>query len=138
MDKALLYPLLVQVLLTFSIGLLTFKSRVKAVKSGEVSPSYFKHNTGKAPEVMLRYGDHYQNQFELPILFYALIGLLLIFETTHTGFIIGAWAFIVSRIIHSIIHIKTNQILHRMRAFIAGFYILLAMWIGFILITLIS
>lgn len=128
----LLYPLFIQVLLTFAMALLTFRARVKAVKSSEVSPSYFKHNKGKAPEQMLRYDDHYQNQFELPVLFYTLIALLIITENSQTAFIVGAWLFVITRIVHSVIHIQTNQVLHRMKAFVAGFYILLAMWIGFI------
>ena len=132
MDKSLLYPLLGQVLLTFVIGLLAFKARVAAVKQQQVSPSYFKHNRGKAPEEMMRWTDNYQNQFELPVLFYTLIALLLITQITDTLFIIGAWAFVVTRIVHAYIHVTNNHILYRMRSFVFGFFILLAMWLGFI------
>lgn len=134
-NSLLLYPLFIQVLLTFSVGLLAFKARISAVKSGQVPPSYFKHNQGKAPEVMLRWGDHYQNQFELPVLFYALIGLLLATEINHWSYLAGAWLFVISRIVHSFIHIKTNHVLHRMRAFSVGFYTLFGLWIGFIIHT---
>lgn len=135
MDSTLIYPLSIQVFLTFAIGFLTLKSRMHAVKHKEVSPSYFKHNRGKAPESMLRYGDNFQNQFELPVLFYLLISLLLITETSHIGFLIGAWLFVATRLIHSYIHIKTNHILHRMKLFVAGVLTLMVMWIGFILHT---
>jgi len=136
MDKTLLYPLFAQVILTFLLAILTLKARIRAVRNKQVSPAYFKHNQGKAPEQMLRYADSYQSQFELPVLFYALIGLLLISQISHIGFIIGAWLFVLSRLVHSTIHIKTNRVLHRMKAFATGFYILLAMWIGFIWLTI--
>ncbi|MCF6346043.1 MAG: MAPEG family protein [Thiomicrorhabdus sp.] len=136
MDSALIYPLFIQVFLTFIIGFLALKSRMNAVKYKQVSLNHFKHNRGKAPEVMLRYNDNFQNQFELPILFYLLISLLLITEINHIGFLIGAWLLVLTRVIHSIIHIKTNHILHRMKIFVAGVLILMTMWIGFIMNTL--
>ncbi len=135
MDNALLYPLFANVLLTFSVSLLMVRARMNAVKNKHVAPSYFKHNRGKAPEQILRYSDNYQNQYELPILFYTLIALLLITQTHHTGFTITAWLFVFTRIVHSYIHIKTNNILHRLKAFVSGFVILLAMWIGFMIHT---
>ncbi len=136
MDNALLYPLFTLVLLTFSIGFLSFKTRVKAVKNKQISPSYFQHNRGKAPEQMLRYNDNYQNLFELPILFYVLIGLLLITQNSSIGLIIGSWLFVFTRIIHSYIHIKTNHIPHRLKAFLSGSIILFIMWISFIIKTI--
>jgi len=135
MDNALLYPLFANVLLTFSVSLLMVRARTNAVKNKQIAPSYFKHNRGKAPEQILRYSDNYQNQYELPILFYTLIALLLITQIHHTGFTIAAWLFVFTRIVHSYIHIKTNDILHRLKAFVSGFFILLAMWIGFMIHT---
>ncbi len=138
MDKLLLYPLFAQVLLTFTIGFLMVKARINAVKNRQTSLNYFKHNEGKAPERMLRYGSNFQNQFELPVLFYMLITLLLVTETYHIGFLIGAWLFIFTRIVHSTIHIQTNNVLHRMRSFLLSVCILLIMWLGFIIQTLSS
>ncbi|MEA1989102.1 MAG: MAPEG family protein [Pseudomonadota bacterium] len=132
MDKTLLYPIFAQVILTFIVGILTFRARVKAVKQLQVAPSYFKHNRGKAPESMMRWTDNYQNQFELPVLFYTLVALLIITEISNTLFIIGAWVFVLTRLIHTFVHVRNNHILYRMRSFVAGFFILLAMWIGFI------
>lgn len=131
MDKALLYPLFAQVFLTFVIGLLTFKARTSAFKNQQVMPSYFKHNRGKAPEKMLRWGDNYQNQFELPILFYTLIALVLITKIDCTLLVVGAWLFVFSRLVHSYVHITNNHILYRLRSFMAGFIILLFMWVVF-------
>ncbi|NPA73002.1 MAG: MAPEG family protein [Gammaproteobacteria bacterium] len=138
LDKALLLPLLAQIALTFVIGLLAFKARFTAVKQGKVALSYFKHNRGKSPETMLAYGDNYQNQFELPVLFYLLISLLFITEQNSLFFTLGAWVFVISRILHAYIHVTSNAIMPRMQSFVFGFLTLLTLWIGFALVNLLS
>lgn len=131
MDKALLWPLITQVGLTFFVALMTLKARVTASKKGEVKLSYFKHNQGQAPQAMLRWGDNLQNQFELPVLFYTLVVLLIVSQQSSTLLIALAWVFALSRIVHTFIHVYSNHILHRMLSFIAGFSALFIMWIVF-------
>lgn len=130
MDNALLLPLLIQIWLTFIIALMTLKTRIKSAKRGEVKLAYFKHNQGNAPEKMLRLDDNLKNQFELPILFYTIILLLLLLQQNSLMYLIMAWIFVISRIIHAYIHIKTNHIRHRMMSFLAGFITLMLMWLS--------
>ncbi len=131
MDNPLLWPLLVQVWLTIVVIILTFSVRVKSYKQGKVNVVYFKHNQGKAPKTMLRWGDNLQNQFELPVLFYALVTILIATENTESIYIILAWIFVFSRVVHSWIHIKSNHIGQRLTSFAAGFITIIVMWITF-------
>lgn len=131
MDKSLLWPLIAQVWLTFAVGALTLMARIKAYKQGEVQIPYFKHNRGKAPEFMLRWGDNLQNQFELPVLFYVLIALLLITEQSGVFYMVMAWIFFASRVLHLFVHVKSNHIGHRRDSFLIGFFTLMFMWIAF-------
>lgn len=131
MDKSLIYPVLAQVWTTIVIAIMTLKARADAYKAGKVQVAYFKHNRGKAPEPMLRWGDNLQNQFELPVLFYLMIGLLLITHSQGLIYSILAWLFVFSRILHSFIHIKTNHIGHRRNSFLVGFFTVVAMWTVF-------
>ncbi len=130
MDKTLLSALLAQVWLTFVIALITLKARVNAAKQGKVRLTYFKHNQGDAPETMLRLGDNLKNQFELPVLFYCVILLLILIEQNHPFYLLMAWIFIASRVTHAYIHIKTNHIKQRMISFLIGFIALILMWLG--------
>lgn len=130
-ESGLLWPLILQVWLTVIIGLLTLKARVKAAKQGEVSLSYFKHNRGQAPESMLRWGDNLQNQFELPILFYVIVIVLSITQQVDIFYIIGAWVFVISRYVHSYVHISKNHIGQRLTSFLVGFFTLILMWLYF-------
>lgn len=131
LDNPLLAPLLIQIWLTIIIGLLTLRARVKATQKGDVSLSYFKHNQGKAPPTMLRWGDNLQNQFELPILFYVIIIILSMTQYVELFYIIGAWIFVISRVMHSYFHISSNHIGKRLTSFLIGFFSLIIMWLYF-------
>lgn len=131
MDKSLLWPLVAQVWLTIFVAFSALYARIQAYKQGEVRALYFKHNKGKAPEFMLRWSDNLQNQFELPVLFYVLLTLLLVMQQTSTLFVILAWLFVISRVIHLFIHIKTNHIGHRRNSFLVGFVVIVLMWFIF-------
>lgn len=131
-DQALLLPVIVQVLLTFVIGLLTLRERVSASRRGEVAISYFKHNRGKAPAKMVQLGDNYQNQFELPVLFYLLVVLLLVTGQADELYLWLAWGFVTSRFVHAWVHIHSNHIGRRLTSFVIGALLLLVMWLSFI------
>lgn len=138
MDKMLIWPLIAQIWLTITVAILTLNARVRAYAQGEVKAVYFKHNRGKAPDSMLRWGDNLKNQFELPVLFYLLVVLLLITEQNSLAYAILAWVFVMSRLVHSFIHIKTNHILHRRNSFMIGVLALVLMWMVFTMQMLIQ
>ncbi len=45
----------------------------------------------------------------------------------------GAWAFVMLRIAHSVIHCTYNNVMHRFPVFMVGFAGLVALWLGFFL-----
>ena len=40
-----------------------------------------------------------------------------------------AWAFVLSRYVHSYVHITSNRLRHRRPIWITGFFLLIALWI---------
>jgi hypothetical protein len=46
-------------------------------------------------------------------------------------FVVLAWLFVLSRLVHAYIHTGTNYVRHRFNAFATGVFILMAMWIIF-------
>jgi len=46
-------------------------------------------------------------------------------------FMVMAWLFVLSRLVHAYIHTGTNYIPHRFNAFAVGVFTLLAMWVIF-------
>ena len=61
--------------------------------------------------------DNFENQFEMPVLFYAIVLFLLV--QNHIGIweCIFAWGFVFFRAAHAFIHTTTNWVLHRFYAF---------------------
>ena len=73
----------------------------------------------------------YSNQFELPVLFYAVVTLALITRQADFLFVVLAWVFVASRLVHAAIYTTTNNIMRRFQAFVFGALVLMAMWIVF-------
>ena len=129
-DKIILYPIFPLLALTVYVLLRTFLSRLKAVKSGAISPKFYKtYSEGKEPEEQAINARHLSNLMETPPLFY--ITCLLIYVTGINSLLltICAWLFVGSRFAHSYIHLGSNNVIHRYRIFFAGMVILLVMWI---------
>jgi hypothetical protein len=129
MNYQLIFPLAFYVFYIWLIGLFLFMSRSRAVRSGKLRLQYFKTYTGEPPpEKALVLGRHYDNQFQLPMIF--LSGGILHFTLAMSnGLTVAlAWAFVASRIVHSRIHLSSNRVQYRALAYAVGWFIMLAFW----------
>ena len=130
---AILWPTFALVALVFVVWFTLFVQRVGHMRrnppraddfaSGEAALRYFRPVEMPA--------NNLANLFEMPVLFFALIPLLLI--THHAGHVqvLLAWAFVIFRAVHSVIHIGPKKVQARFMAYLASCAALAAMWIGF-------
>jgi hypothetical protein len=132
-DAAMLAPVFVHVVLVIALVIATGRGRVAAVTAGEVRLKDIALDGSKWPERLRKRANNYQNQFELPVLFYAVIALLIATGLADLVSLILAWAFVASRLVHSFIQVGTNNVVHRLYAFAAGLAALAAMWLWFAL-----
>jgi hypothetical protein len=128
---SLLLPLFVQVGLTFALMLWMATHRVRAVKSGAVRPRDIALREPNWPPRVTQIANCFHNQLELPVLFYVLVALILITNTNSTIFVLLAWLFVITRLVHAFIHTTTNRVDRRFYAMAAGMVILLVMWVIF-------
>lgn len=126
---AVLAPVFVQVLLTFAILLWLGRLRVNAIRQGIVSIRDVALDQAAYPAQIQQVANSFRNQFELPVLFY-LVSLLALF-TARSGLtlVILAWVFVVSRILHALIHVTTNNVPRRSATYTVGAAVLMLMWI---------
>lgn len=130
----MLYPMFMMVMLTFVVMLITIRVRTSSVRRGEVPIKYFSVFQGSdVPEMVHKTSRHFDNLFEVPVLFYIAGVLYLALGMTESFTINAAWAFVLTRIVHTCIHLGYNNILHRMIVFALGVACVLAMWISIIL-----
>lgn len=128
---AILYPVFVQAFLTLAVGALMAVARAKALAAMDRQRGTPDLALGRIswPEDAAKRAASYSNQFELPVLFYAVVAFALITKCADLVMIVLAWAFVLSRIVHAAIHVGPNKVRWRSPAFAAGFVIVLAMWI---------
>ena len=76
----ILYPAILMMLLTLFLYVKNYLDNRKGVANKEIKFSYFKAYREKVPEYIDVSRQTLKNQFELPIFFYFLICLILIFD----------------------------------------------------------
>ena len=129
--KALLLPLLVQVMLTFSVWIYLFAWRIPEIKRKSIDPQRLRDRAA-AHELLPESAapsNNLKNLFELPVLFYAAVLLSLVLMIQDTLLVQLAWGFVILRSVHSLIHCSYNNVNHRFAAYALSCLFLLFIWI---------
>jgi hypothetical protein len=129
--QEILAPLFVMVALTFALLVWMGAVRVAAVRRGEVRVKDIALDQSNWPPRVQQISNCFDNQFQLPMLFYVLTILALFLRKADLLFVVMAWLFVVLRIIHAAIHVTSNHVGRRFQAFAAGAVVLLLMWVVF-------
>jgi hypothetical protein len=129
--SSLLLPVFVQVALTFFILVWASRLRVQALGSGAVRADDVALREPNWPKRALQVANCYQNELELPMLFYAVVAFILITSTNSLIFVVLAWVFVLSRLARAYVHIGSNVLRLRGAAFGIGILALMAMWLIF-------
>jgi hypothetical protein len=129
----ILWPTIALVLLIFIVLTVMYHQRFAHMRknppreqdfaNGESAMRYF------APVEMP--ANNFRNLFEMPVLYFALVPLLLITHHANHIQVILAWVYVVLRAIHSFIHIGPKTVKHRFLVYLVSCAVLAAMWIGF-------
>ena len=133
MEKNLiLYPAILMMILALLLYVKNYLDNVKAIKSNTAKFSYFKTYKGTVPDYVTVSRQTLKNQFELPIFFYFLISIILVFDKVSQLDLIFAWIFVISRYLHCYIRLSSNYVPHRAKIFQIGLIILITWWIIFL------
>src|SRR5262249_42342204 len=73
--------------------------------------------------------NNFKNQFEIPILFYAVVAFALITKGADSIMIVLAWLFVLSRLAHAAVHVGPNKIAWRAPIYVFGVAVIVVMWI---------
>ena len=128
---AILYPVLVQVLLVVVVGASMAAARARAVKGMDRQRGNPDLAMGRVawPDDAAKRAASYRNQFEAPVLFYAVVAFALITKAADSVMIALAWLFVLTRIVHAAVHIGPNKVRWRSPAFALGFLVVVLMWV---------
>jgi len=133
MVKEILWPTLLLVALVYAVWIALTVQRGALIRRSPPRPEDFA--TGEAA---LRYfqpvempANNLRNLFEMPVLYFALVPLLI--ATHHAGRVqlVLAWAYVLLRLWHSVEHVVVKQVPRRFLAYLLSCGVLAAMWIVF-------
>ena len=126
--EATIWPMIAHVALVFSLYLLLSSRRMVAVKDGRARPEQFRENR-EEPAESLVVKNAIANQFELPVLFYAVSILLYLVDADNPVTVAGGWLFVALRYAHAYVHVTSNRLRYRRPLFIAGLLVVMLLWV---------
>jgi hypothetical protein len=126
---AVLLPAVAMVGITFLAWLRLYQLRFGEMARRRIDPQSIALSAQKDAGLQdTRGADNFNNQFQLPVLFY--VALLVAHSAALAGplFLQLAWAFVALRLVHALIQWTYNRVVHRFAAYALGGLVLWAMW----------
>ena len=128
-----LLPVFVQVVLTFALLTMLALRRYGMFRNREMHPQDLAVRGAREPMPVAQVAGSFQNQFELPVLFYVLVILALYTRKADLLFVVMSWIFVLARIAQAAIHVTSNIVRRRGLAFGVSMLVLILMWIIFMI-----
>ncbi len=125
-----LLPLFVEVVLTFGLLFWLAPLRRSEFKNGlrEADIALGQPNWSTQPTQV---ANNFNNQFQLPVLFYVLTILSIMTRHADVLFVTLAWIFVLARLAHAYVHVTSNRVMVRGGIYGLGAFVLAIAWLIF-------
>lgn len=125
----ILYPSIAMFVLTAGCILYMGLSRFRAIQKREIPISYYRaYNKGEQPLRLHLLGRHVQNHFEVPPLFHLGVILAFVTQSVSTAALVFAWLYVGARMVHTYIHLGSNNVTFRFTAYGFSLLLLCGLW----------
>ena len=127
--KPALLPVLALVAWTFVMWVWMFATRIPAMQKAKIDLNNPKENVtlkDVLPAKVMNVSDNYNHLHEQPTLFYALAFYLALGGGADTINVYLLWAYVILRVIHSLIQATINKIMIRFLVFLISSMALIA------------
>lgn len=118
--QSLLQSILAMGLLTLVMFIWMYATRLPAFSKAKIDPQDAMHPgtySDKIPSEVRRVADNYNHLFEAPTIFYAVTLAIVLLGLADSVHVLCAWAFVVLRVLHSIVQATANKVLVRFSLF---------------------
>lgn len=135
MNLAILWPTVALAGLIFVVWSVLLRKRFAHIAANRPTAADFANAeaVGRYFRPVERRAQNLANLFEMPVLYFALVPLLVLTGSASPAQVALAWIFVALRVAHSAIHIGPNTVRTRARVYIASSIALFAMWVGFVI-----
>jgi hypothetical protein len=131
--KFLVFAMAAQVLLTLFILVWMGRERVPRVMSGVIAMADIAVERTAYPLKARLLSNNFENQFQLPVLFFVAALLALALGIVGWVEVVLAWLFVAARYLHAAIHVTSNHVLSRFAAYSVGLAVLTLLWLWLVL-----
>lgn len=138
MESSMIFlPVLVQMLLVIILYIVLGKVKNKEAAAGNVDPERRGLYDDAWPASVQKVNNCIKNQFEVPVLFYVLLGMAFAINAVDVFIHAIAWLFVFSRYVHAYIHTGSNNVPVRRKVFMVGVLMMLIL-VVFLIIKIIT
>lgn len=130
LPDVILIPVFGHLALIFFLFVMVSIKRMSAVAHGELLTDDLAYKSNE-PEASRRWANNLNNQFEVPVLFYALISLLYATESVNWIYVVLAFLFLAGRILHTGVQVSGDNVGLRGKVFVINFLAVALMWLVF-------
>jgi len=108
-------PVLALILLTWVVWAYMYAKRIPFLRSSGLEPNQITpaELARRSPPEVSNPSDNLKNLFEVPVIFYALVLYLFAAEQVDTLYVLGSWAYVLLRVLHSAVHCTVNIVMLR-------------------------
>ncbi len=130
-NSALVLPAVVQALLSILVLIGLGQARAQSMRERRqtLTDEDLRLSRNVWSDQAQKVANNYRNQFELPVLFFAVVAFAMILRPADTLMLWLAWIFVATRIVHAAIHIGPNVVKWRAAVFLVGASTVATMWI---------
>ena len=131
-NAAIFWPVIIQALVTLFLYIPMSARRIASVKSGKAKASDYRL-VEKEPADVRQMTRAIANQYETPILFYAVCLSAYVTQNVGVVMLALAWVYVIIKCCHVFVQTTSNRLRIRRPIFMVSFIVLIAMWVTFAL-----
>ena len=126
---SLLTPVLALIVLTLVVWVWMYATRIPAMREAGIKPQDAKlpGSLNKLPASVRQIADNYNHLLEQPTIFYAIVFYIVLAGHTDGLHIYLAWAYVVLRVVHTLIQCTVNIVNLRFLVFAFSTLVLMVM-----------
>lgn len=124
------WPMIILALATIWIYVPMSKARIRTIKEGKTKAGTYRLLQDE-PEESLKFNNAIRNQYESPVLFYAVCLAAYVTGLAGPVMVVLAFAYVAAKLLHVWFQTTHNRLSRRRPAFMLSYAILTVMWIAF-------
>jgi hypothetical protein len=130
----ILLPCMALVGWTLCVLLVMPYRRIRAALSRQVTADDFKFGeSANVPPAVSIPNRNFMNLLEVPVLFYVVGVIAYVTQHVDETAVASAWLYVALRVLHSLIHLSYNHVIHRLAVFAASNLVLTVLWVRLLL-----